>query len=57
MRIYKVLACVLAVMCAILMATVSQQDQTVEQQQRLIRRMESNKSCMVATGGQNETNN
>ena len=51
MRIYKILALTLAVVCAILMAIVSDQSTTIEQQRALVRKMETNKSCMTGTGG------
>jgi preprotein translocase subunit YajC len=51
MRIYKVLCLTLVIMCAMFMLTVSEQSQTIEQQRLLIRKMETNKRCMTATGG------
>jgi hypothetical protein len=56
MRTYKFLCLTLTLLCGIFMVIASEQDQTIEQQQGLIRRMETNKSCMVATGGNNEPN-
>jgi hypothetical protein len=50
-RMYKFLCLTLVVLCATFMAIASEQDQTIEQQQRLIRQMETNKGCMTATGG------
>lgn len=50
-QIYKILCLTFALMTAILMTIVSTQDQTIESQKHLIRKMETNKSCMAGTGG------
>lgn len=50
-RIYTILCLTFAVITAILLVTVSSQDQTIESQRSMIRQMETNKSCMTGTGG------